>query len=162
MFRMRAPTFNGHVYVLYLYYYLEMVKRTKMSENEIKTFLPFSLILSLVFGWFIHFTAITFWLVPNVNHNNIFKRVYITFSMQLFSIFTWCLQYVLILIEKFFVFFVQIMLKNTADNRRTIYTFHLENLLCWQNATLAHIQYTIYAVTVRYLLFAWWCITYNV
>lgn len=64
MFRMRAPKFNGNVYVLCLYYYFEMVKRTKMSKKGMKTYplplLPFSLILSLVFGWFIQFTAITF------------------------------------------------------------------------------------------------------
>lgn len=132
-----------------------------MSKNELKTYplplLPFSLILSLAFGWFIQFTAITFWLVPNVIHNNIFKSVYYIFLCNVIRFLpdaiAFSIQHVLIPYWKIFRFSYSKCfwkVQQTNDERCSQSANSVENLFCLQNATLVHI--------VRYLLFAWWCI----
>lgn len=117
-----------------------------MSKNEMKTdFLPhlptifshsFSRISHSV-GLF-HFTAITFWLVPNVIQITItFSRVYITFSIQRYqpnfhlmsshSTFGICL----VLIEKFLFFvlyYVEKYSRQTTMLHRAHSSFRLENL----------------------------------
>lgn len=154
--------FNIHVYAVCLLS-ISKWKAPKFLKMKWKAY-PLPLLplfyhsFSLVFGGLFNLQRSLFGRVPNVIHNNIFKSVDITFSMQRYSTFTWCHRiqhsvYALILyIEKFFVF--RMVTDNVEkysrqianDVHRAPTSFRLENLFWLQNATLVHRVSPILAV----------------
>lgn len=160
---MRDPMFNGHVYALCLLS-ISKWKASKCLKMKWKAYplplLPFSIVLfpSYSVGSF-NLQRLLFGLVPNAIHNSIFNSVDITFSMQGYSIFTWCHRiqhsvcgayslYWKILrfsytdnVEKY-----SRQIANDVHRAHTSFLF-LGNLFWLQYATLVH--------RVQYLLFAW-------